>query len=135
MKEILVLGDVTNDFRRLGIEVRQTYKGEKYGVCEVTEEEYEVLCLEPYSEGTWINNGWCHELEKRLAGKFGFVYIKGEKMKGALDDNARYSDLLEYLCLYHGVSWFNGPVVCGFAKALAKLNNMKMSELFIKYQG
>ena len=54
-------------------------------------------------------------------------------MKGTLDDNARYSDLLEYLCLYHGVSWFNGPVVCGFAKALANLNHMKMSELFIKY--
>ena len=49
MKEILVLGDVTNDFRRLGIDVRQTYKGEKYGVCEVTEEEYEVLCSEPVS--------------------------------------------------------------------------------------
>ena len=135
MKDILVLGDVTNDFRRLGIDVRQTYKGEKYGVCEVTEEEYEVLCSEPDSKGTWINTGWCDEPEKRLAGKFGFVYIKGEKMKGALDDNARYSDLLEYLCLHHGVSWFNGPVVCGFAKALAKLNNMKMSELFIKYQG
>lgn len=135
MKEILIIGDVTKDFARLGVELRQTYQGEEYGVCEVTEKEYELLCSEPYIKGTWINNGWCDEPEKSLVGKFGFVYVKGEKLKGILDDNTEYSDLLEYLCLYFGVSWFNGPVVCGFVKALANLNHMKMSELFDKYQG
>lgn len=47
MKEILTMGNVTNDFKRLGVEVRQTYNGEEYGVCEVTEEEFKALCDEP----------------------------------------------------------------------------------------
>lgn len=52
MKELLISGNVQKDFERLGVEFRETYRGKEYGVCEVTEEEFDTLCNESNTEST-----------------------------------------------------------------------------------
>lgn len=65
MKEILTMGDATKDFNRLGVEVRQTYSGEEYGVCEVIEDELKILCDESEDiEGAWENCGWRYRVKR-----------------------------------------------------------------------
>lgn len=44
-----------------------------------------------------------------------------------------FYDLLQYLCDEMGCS--SPRNVCALTKDLAKYNNMKLSELFLKYQG
>lgn len=142
MKEILVMGNIKRDFERLGIEVRQTYKGEKYGVCEVTEEEFNILCDEPDIGGTWEECGWRYSKGSNKGIPNNITLIKGKGLKVWIDyikdeeDEEyvmTYSSLLEYLC--DGVGASQPRNVCALATDLAKYNGIKMSELFREYQG
>ena len=145
LKEILTMGDITKDFQRLGIIIRQTYNGEDYGVCEVNDEEFKILCNEDDTEGIWEDCGWryCEGSNQEVPNKL--LSIKGQKINGWYGDDIyededeensfipTYRNLLLYLCASIGCSQPRN--VCALAKDLAFYNNMKLSDLFIKYQG
>lgn len=155
MKEILTMGNVTNDFKRLGVEVRQTYNGEEYGVCEVTEEEFKILCNEPDTEGTWDDCGWRYCEGSNQAMPEQKILLNGKEIIAWYDDSEdfedeeekqwyleenggvmpleEFSDLLQYLCDEMGCSQPRN--ICALTKDLAKYNNIKLSELFKIYQG
>jgi hypothetical protein len=152
MKEILTMGDITKDFNRLGITIRQTYKtndSDEYGVCEVTDEEFKILCDEPDDvAGTWEDCGWRYcegsnqgiPSEKLVVNNKKLIcwYEPYEDDEEGLEDEEepctpQYTNLLEYLCDHMGCSQPRN--VCALTKDLAKYNNMKLSELFKIYQG
>lgn len=137
MKEILTFGDVTKDFKRLGVDFRQTYLGEEYGVCEVTDKEFEKLCNEPNTENTWNDGGWRYAEGSNQMIPSEIIKINGEKIIAWYEDiydfDGEYENLLQYLCYEVGCSQPGN--VCALTIDLAKYNNMKLSELFQKYQG
>lgn len=155
MLEILTMGSVKKDFERLGIILRQTYNGDDYGVCEVTEDEFKTLCDEPEDIfGAWEECGWryCEGSNKGKPNQK--VLIMNKEIVAWYDDTndfdseeekqdyleehngviplEKYHDLLQYLCDECGVSQPRN--VCALTTDLAKYNNMKLSELFKKYQ-
>lgn len=141
MKEILIMGNILNDFNRLGITVRQTYNGEDYGVCEVTDEEFEILCNDSKEDDNWNDCGWryCEGSNQGIPNKV--LMINDRKLKcwcdyeleDENDDYPEYENLLNYLCDEMGCSQPRN--VCALTKDLAKYNNTKLSKLFQKYQG
>ncbi|GAA0083414.1 hypothetical protein [Clostridium sp. CTA-6] len=147
MKEILTTGDVTKDFKRLGVEVRQTYKGEKYGVCEVTDAEFKILYNEPEDiEGVWEDGGWSY-CEGSNKDEINYTLeVNNQRLKcwyNPLEDEfeddeddetyiPEYYNLLEYLC---DLGCSKPSNVCALTKDLARYNNMKLSKLFKIYQG
>lgn len=156
MKEILIFGDVLNDFKRLCVNLRQTYKGEDYGVCEITDEEFNILCSEPDDvEGAWSEGGWRYCEGSNQEEPTQKVLINNKEIIAWYDDSLdfdneeekqeylkenggvmpleEFHDLLQYLCDEMGCS--SPRNVCALTKDLAKYNNMKLSELFLKYQG
>lgn len=156
MKEILTMGDVRKDFKRLGVEVRQTYKGEEYGVCEVTDEELEILfsdndeiigqwedCGLKYCEGSNQDkpNDKVIINEREILAWYDYdedFENEEEKQEYLKENNGimgleKYNNLLEYLCYHMGVAQPRN--VCALTKDLAKYNNIKLSELFKIYQG
>lgn len=154
MIEILTMGNIEDDFRRLGITLRETYNGSDYGVCEVTEEEFKKLCDEPDDlYGAWEEGGWryCKGSNQGIPTKKVLIMNKElvawyddsldfdseeereEYLKDNNDVSEKFHDLLQYLCDEMGCSQPRN--VCALTKDLAKYNNMKLSELFLKYQG
>ncbi len=156
MKEILIFGDVSNDFKRLCVNLRQTYKGEDYGVCEITDEEFNILCSEPDDvEGVWSEGGWRYCEGSNQEEPTQKVLINNKEIIAWYDDSLdfdnkeekqeylkenggvmpleEFHDLLQYLCDEMGCS--SPRNVCALTKDLAKYNNMKLSELFLKCQG
>ena len=156
MQEILIMGDVTKDFKRLGIELRKTYRGADYSVCEVNEEEFKKLYDEPDGiYGAWENGGWRYAEGSNQCNPDTKVLINSKELIGWYDDSydfvceeerqeylesndgviepAEYKDLLTYLCDEMGCSQHRN--VCALTTHLAKVNDMKLSDLFKKYQG
>lgn len=147
MKELLISGNVQKDFEKLGVEFRETYRGKEYGVCEVTEEEFDTLCNESNTESTWIDCGWRYSEGSNLGEANSERIVKNKKLKcwceplgddeleaslvelGLLD----YLDLLEYLAVERNEKDFKS--ICDYTIDLAKQNNIKLSELFKLYQG
>lgn len=149
MKELLVVGEVEKEFNKLGVEYRETYRGEDYSVCEVTEDEFKTLCNDAEKDDEeWENGGWNY-CKGSNQGKTNNVlkvngielncwYEPGKDELDELEEGEDYyrpepSNLLEYLCDYMGCSAFRN--VCALTKDLAKYNNVKLNELFKKYQG
>lgn len=148
MIEILTCGNVEKEFNKLGVEFRQTYKSEECGVCEVTEEEFKILCDdaerddEEWKEGGWnyckgSNQGKTNNVLKVNGKELKCWYEPDEDELEELEEGEDYyrpepSDLLEYLCDIMGCSAFKN--VCALTKDLAKYNDIKLSELFEKYQ-
>lgn len=154
MKEILTSGDITKDFNRLGIKIRETYKGEEYSIHEITNEEFKIMCEEPDVDGTWNECLWryCEGSNQDVPNKK--IILNGKEIVAWYDDTydfeseeekvaylkeygeksslAEYNNLLEYLCYHMGCSQPRN--VCALTKDLAKVNNMKLSELFKIYQ-
>ena len=155
MLEILTMGNIKKDFDRIGIQLRQTYKGKEYGVCEVTDKELDTLCDDPDIPYTWIACGWryCEGSNQEKPSKK--VLINNKEIIAWYDDiwefdseeekqaylkehngiiePVEYTNLLEYLCDEMGCCQ---PInICALTKDLAKYNNMKLSELFKIYQG
>lgn len=149
MIEFLTMGNITKDFNRLGIPVRQTYNGKDYGVCEVTDEEFKIMLEEPDDiEGTWEDCGWRHCNGSNQGNTNSTLIIKGKELKcwytpWADDEETedkdnesylpKYNNLLTYLCDEVGVSQPRN--VCALAKDLSKYNDITMAQLFKTYQG
>ena len=141
MKEILTSGNITKDFNRLGVIVRQTYKGKRYGVCKVTDEELEILCNESDIKNTWNNCGWRYCEGSNLGEPTIALLVNGHSLKCWYDPIdtedeetyiPEYTSLLEYLCDGVGISQFKN--VCVASIDLAKYNRITMTKLFKKYQ-
>lgn len=142
MKEILTMGNITEDFNRLGIIVRQTYKGEDYGVCEVTEKEFKILCNEADTDKAWEHAGWNYSEGSNQGEPTIALLINHHNLicwYESIDTEdeetyiPQYVSLLEYLCDAMGCSQPRN--VCALTKDLAKYNGIKLSELFKIYQG
>lgn len=144
MKEILVSGDVTKDFKRLGIKKRETYIGEEFSVCEVTDKEFKILCDEECDElnDTWIDCGWRYAEgsnkgevnELTLINNKGLqVWMESFRNEEGEEYVLAYNSLLEYFYEYLGITEFRN--ICALAIDLAKQNDMKLSKLFKEYQG
>lgn len=119
-----------------------TYKGDLYEVWEVSDEVYDIMCDMPEEDfenacpdGMWRSSkGSNLEFLPRRE-----ITIKSISMIGWERENDEifgigydYNGLLEYLCCYIGAS--TPKNVCACAVDLAKMNNMKLSELFKKYE-
>lgn len=136
MIEILIMGNVAKDFNRLGIELRETYNGVNYKVCEVTKEEFETLCDEPDIEGIWDEGCWRYCKGSNQDKPNRKVVINGKEIIAWYDDEIplkEFRGLVHYLCEEMGVSQPRN--VCALSTDLAKHNNMKLSELFKIYEG
>ena len=147
MKEILTMGDVSKEFERLGVVLRETYKGNDYSVCEVTDEEFEAICNDNDNiEGTWSNcairysegsnqgkpNDVLKINHKDIKCWFNPIIDCNELEKDEEIYKPEYVSLLEYLC--NGMGCCLPRNVCDLAVDLAKYNNMKLSELFKEYE-
>lgn len=134
MKEILTMGDVSKDFNRLGIPLRMTYKGREYGVCEVTEDEFQILDKEEDSltNNTWINCGWLYSPYgiENVPNKAIIVNNKSLLEWSRLSEESNKKNIL----VYWNISMMNLVFsVCAITKWLAIWNNIKLSELFNIY--
>lgn len=149
MKEILTSGDCKIDFQRLGINPTLTYGNDEteYNVYELSEDEFEILCNEPDIEGTWENCGWRHCTGSNKGFVNNTLSINNKELKCWYEEEfeedldeleeeefkPEYEDLLTYLCDECGCSTFKN--VCALTTDLAKVNNLKLSQLFKEYQG
>lgn len=143
MEEILVQGNITEDLKRLRVNATRTYGDENtsYQVYEVSEEDFQKLSDDAdnrdLGDGHWKNGGWRWCEGSNQGDPNAEMFVNGEpilcweKDREWKDDV--YRDLLTYLCEEMGCSAFRN--VCALAKDLAKYNNMKLAELFAKYQG
>lgn len=143
MKEILVWGDITKEFERLGINGKQTWSG--YGwydspmsVWELSEDEFAILDKDD-DEEHWYEAEcgwrWCKgSVLSDCSYRFG---VNGHWMTGFKNDyrhrHFKYKHLLEYLCDELGVS--NEKNITAVSMDLARYNNMTLAQLFAKYQG
>lgn len=142
MKEILVSGDVTKDFTRLGINAILTYDNEAiYKVYEVPDEDFKILDNEPDVTGTWIDCGWRYSDGSNIGQPQDKLIVNNKELicwyEKDIDEDDElykydYDDLLEYLYYNMGCSMFKN--VCALSMDLAKYNNLKLSELFKIYQ-
>lgn len=141
MIEILTFGDISKDFKRLHIPLRQTYKGKDYSVCELTEDECDILSSDTAIYNVWTDCGWrlckgSNQWAPNHVFTINNVQLKAwrepDDYLGCEPPQEKYRDLLEYLCLEMGV--VEPHNVCALAIDLAKYNNMKLSELFKIYQ-
>ena len=150
MKEILG-GELDLAFKELRINAIKTYEGDthlddKTQIWELNEEDFIKLC--EIKEEDWSDEwGWwrsaegsnmCNPLSRFNINNH---YIKAWDGGARLDEldqvgwyqDRKYNNLLEYLCDEIGASTERN--ICAVAVDLAKINNIKMSELFKKYQG
>lgn len=151
MKEILG-GNLEQAFERLDIDAHMTYMGRTIldgntQVWEVGDEDFKRLC--DVDEDDWKKDwGWWRSAEgSNMCNPLENFIIKGQEIiawdgTGRLEAEEEgedwwykreYSCLLEYFCEELGASQPRN--VCALAVDLARINNMKMSELFQKYQG
>lgn len=160
MKEILG-GCLDKAFEELKINAKKTYEGNtrqdrKTQIWEMTDDDYEKIC--DIKDEDWKDDwGWWRGAEG--SNMFGNPisryninnhYIKAWDGDGRIealkevngntshDDycwmyDRKFKNLLEYMCNEIGASQPRN--VCALAVDLAKINGIKMSELFHKYQG
>lgn len=150
MVELLTSGDISKDFNRLGIQIKEVYKGKRFSIHELTKEEFKVLCEEPDIENTWVDCGWRQGGESNLGKVNSKLIVNNKELKCWQEHDwdkedfemeelfeekyvPTYSSLLEYLEIEIGCSTFNN--ICSCVTDLAKQNKMKISELFKLYQG
>lgn len=158
MKEIIG-GKLELAFRELGITALKTYEGntnldDKTQVWELDDTSFEKLCQ--INDSDWKDEwGWWRSADgsnvRNPLSRFNINkhYIKawdgGERLDELKEVNGntshpdycyqdrKYKDLLEYFCDEIGASQPRN--VCALAVDLARINNIKLSELFSKYQG
>lgn len=154
MKEILGK-KIDLAFKELGINAIKTYEEKidsdyKTQVWEVDDEDFEKLCnIEDddwKSEWGWwrhcLGSNMNHPLSEFSINKHKIIAWDGTSRMEAENGKTKmtnggspreYSSLLEYFCDEIGASQPRN--VCALATDLARINNIKMSELFKKYQG
>lgn len=142
MKEILAEG-LHPLFDNTSLNGECTYKGNLYEIWEVSDEDFDIMCDMPDEDfenscpdGMW-RSAKGSNLEFLPHREFS---INGKSMIGWERENDeifgigyKYKGLLEYLCCYIGAS--TPKNVCASAVDLAKMNSVKLSELFEKYEG
>lgn len=140
MKEFLG-GNLNKFFNNANINAILSYKGDKYEVWEVSDEDYEKMCnmsddeFETLLEHEWSWWRGCegsnvkNDTKEFIINNRKIIAWKSEYYAGG----NKFPTLLEYLCMAIGASTEKN--VCACAMDLAKMNNMKMSELFQKYVG
>lgn len=153
MKEILG-NELEKAFEVFNIDAKCTYVGKDYNIYELTDEEHDTLCdisnedwLEGYgfwrsAVGSNQSDNGTDTFEVNDHAMIGFL---GDFREDQAEENANcpeediyetekeYDSLLNYLCDEIGASTESN--VIAVAVDLAKLNNMKVGELFTKYQG
>lgn len=142
MKEILVWGDISQEFTRLDINPRCAYSGrgwskdEEISVFQLTDNEFEILSNDPKDDWTEVPGcwRWCKGSILGLPDMRFIVnhhYMLG--WKGENHQTHCYEHLLEYLCNEMGVSVESN--IFALTMDLAKYNNLCLAQLFRKYQG
>ena len=132
MKQILISGDVTKDFERLGVKIRTAYEGVAFSVYTVTDEEFELMCNESDTERIWQNCGWRYSEKSNQEEPTIIVQIKGKPLK-TWGWEGSYANLLEYIEQELGACTFKN--ISALTSHLAKANNITLGELFSIYQG
>jgi hypothetical protein len=160
MKEILG-AELDLAFKELNINALKTYEiknfpweySEVYQVWELSEEDFKRICEIPNNE--WKDDwGWWRFVEGSNLGGVDsryninnhYIYAwdgvsrinfeeenKNCKPEDRWFRDRKYKTLLNYFCEEIGASTERN--VCAVAVDIAKQNGIKMSELFIKYQG
>lgn len=150
MIEILTDNNIINAFKDLKIKAVNTYKGKKYEVWELSEKDFEFLCNIPekdwkdswgwwrYSEGSNIEDCPVSEIfinNKIMDAYYDYDRIECETTEEILDKllSPKCTSLTEYFITMFSCSQEGN--ICALATSFARLNNMKMSELFCKYEG
>ncbi len=147
---IEILGsDLDQAFIELGINATKTYQcenkwweyQENYQVWEMSEEEFEKL--DSIKEDRWNDEwGWWRYAQGSVMSGEWHRYNVNNHYLIAWDGTSRekydwmdrkYKCLLEYYCEEHGLS--QPKNICALSVDLARMNNMKMSELWQKYMG
>jgi hypothetical protein len=160
MREILG-GELEKVFEEQGINAVKTYEGNthldsKTQIWELSNDEFEKLCNIDEDEWdekykwSWWNSAEGSNMDNPISRfNINHHYIQAWDGDGRLEaleevngntshddycyEDRKYKDLLGYLCDEIGASM--GKNVVALAVDLAVMNNMKMSELFKKYQG
>lgn len=132
------------------LEGKLTYNGKRYEIWEISDEVHKVLCdmTDEYFEEKYPKSMWCSSESSNIdvpdieATVNNLPLIAWENIHNEdidEDDDEYlyienvYPDLTTYFCDALGASQPYG--ICALAVDLAKHNNMKMSELFIQYEG
>lgn len=141
MKEILAQ-NLQSLFNNTYLHGECTYKGNKYEVWEVSDEDFETICNMPDDDFMKICPGGLRRSSEgsNMSVPFLDININHKKILAwpKLGEYGRYSkyswdSLLEYFCEAIGAS--SPQNVCALAVDLAIYNDMKMSELFKIYEG
>lgn len=154
MKEILG-GNLEKAFEELYIDAQMTYMGrtildDNTQIWEVEDKDFERLC--ELEEEDWKTDwGWWRSAEgSNMFNELDDYIINGQSIiawdgtnrvesEEEEDEEDRwwfereYNSLFEYFCEEIGASQPRN--VCALAVDLARINNIKMSELFQRYQG
>lgn len=152
MREILG-NDLEVAFKELSVPATMTYKGDDYEVWEMTDAIYDGLCFITDCNwkreyGWWRGASGCNIKEDEdnftVNGKNMIGFVESFR-EDEYDDNMEedeedriwrekvYVNLTDYIC--EGLGASQPKNVVAVAIDLAKMNDMKMSELFKKYQG
>lgn len=136
--EILTYGKIENDFERLGVKAENTYKGNnKYKVYSINNDNFYKLCndISDYPEGVWMN------VDNLGLGIYDdLLEVNGEELwawytQKSENENfiPKFKNLFDYISKELELSdeW----QICQALNDLARLNNLKLSELLNKYQG
>ncbi len=144
-------GNLDVAFKELNIDAIKTYEGNTHlnsstQVWEVSDRDFERLCN--IDEDDWEDEWgwWRSSVGSNIRNPLTIFKIKGQELIAWDGDNRieedkaddkylferEYCNLLDYLCDEIGTSQPRN--VCALTVDLAKINNMKLSELFIKYQ-
>lgn len=148
-------GNLDVAFNELNIDAIKTYEGNTHldgitQVWELTQEDFEKLCN--IGENDWNDDwGWWRSaVGSNMCNPLSTFKIKGQEIAAWDGDNRieddkaededdrylferEYHNLLEYMCEEIGASQPRN--VCALAVDLANINNIKVSNLFKKYQG
>lgn len=158
MKEILTWGNPYVEFEKIGIKPKCTWIGlgrspNEMRIYEVDDDDFKVLLEDPETDDNWQKCYWRSAEGSNMGSvnsrfKIAKHYIKAWDGQGRIEaleevnyntnhdeyfyQNREYFDLLEYFSEEVGASQPGN--VCALAMDLAQQNNMKMSELFSKFQ-
>ena len=141
MKEIFVEGNVKEDFKRCGVEVRETYKGKRLSIYEVTKEELKILDNDN-EPNSWKDGCTRWNCKSNMGKVKNITLVNGRGLQVwaeyETDDETgeeyinQYRSLTDYLEMSEGCSKFIN--ICALSSDLAKQNGMRISELFNKYE-
>lgn len=146
MFEILVWGDITKEFERLGINPKCSWSGTGWSpdddmyVYELTEAEFQTLINDPKPDEEWMkeNCAWRHSKGSNMTDPIKRRTINGKYIKAWSDPErdiygvCPFDHLLRYFCDHVGISQPRN--VTALAVDLAKINGLTMAQLFAKYQ-